>query len=97
MHRPQTEGWCWLRRQMPHWSCQWMMDTREERSNLQMKVGIDEVVETLEENDIDAKSNKNSGGYWGHPVDVFCESGPAKPAILVSSIPFLFGAEDSPE
>lgn len=59
-----------------------------------MKVGVDEVVEALEENDIDAKSDKDSRGYWGHPVNVLCESGPAKPATLVSSISFPLGAED---
>jgi len=94
MHRLQNGEWCWLRRQMPHWSCQWIMDTRGEGSDLQVKVGINEVVETLEKNDIDPKSNKNSRGYWGHPVNVLCESGPAKPAALVSSIPFSLAAEN---
>ena len=46
---------------------------------LQGEIGINQVVETLQEDHVDPEAGDNSTRSWCHPVDGFCPSCPAEP------------------
>lgn len=56
------------------------MERERERENLQLQVGVDEVVEAGEEDTEDPEADKDAGDGGGSPMDVRLEACPAEPA-----------------
>lgn len=59
----------------------WAMGNRRGNGDVQGEIGIDEVVETLQEYAENSESDEYPRCRWGHPVDIFSESRPAEPVI----------------
>lgn len=54
--------------------------------DLQLKVAVNQVIEALEEDHVDPKSDEDARCRWRHPVDVVGEAGPTEPVMSPGSV-----------
>lgn len=87
--RRRIEGWCWQRRRRRRCGIgllelYYVKDKKGGRGCSQVKVRVDQIIETLQEDDINSKSSEEARSSGSHPMDGVCPACPAIPVFNVS-------------